>query len=117
MIGPDRSMLEERASRNAPLVARMPRDPVLAWQAWREAVEVFADLRLDGAPPEQLEQAARLVDAGIDARIERKEITLADGFELMTELANVLEPDPVRRKLLLDQWREEKQAAEPPAQR
>ena len=117
VIGPDRSMLEERALRNAPIVAAMPRDPVLAWQAWREAVEVFADMRIDGARREQLEQAARLVDAGIDARIERKEITLADGLELMTELAYVLEPDPVRRNLLLEQWREEKQAAEPPAQR
>lgn len=113
VIGPDRSMLEERALRNAPVVAAMPRDPVLAWQAWREAVRIFLDMRLNRAPQDLVVQAARIVDAGIDARVERKEISLDDGLALMTELVQVLESDPGKRELLLKQWREEKQGATP----
>jgi hypothetical protein len=116
-MGPDRSMLEERAARNAPLMAAQPADPKLAREAFLDALDRFDDLRLGGATQKELEEVARVLDAGIDARLDRKDISLADGIELMTQLSYVLEPDPVRRQLLLEQWREERRAAEAPSNR
>ena len=107
-------MLDERAVRNAPIMAAQPRDPKLALDAFQVALERFDDLRLGGATQQELEEAARVLDAGIDARIDRKEMSLAEGIELMTELSYVLEPDPVRRKLLLEQWSEDRRGGAPP---
>lgn len=117
VAGPDRSMLEERAARNAAIVAAQSPDPRLAREAFLDALERFDDLRLGGATQKELEDVARVIDAGIDARIDRTEMSLADAIELMTQLSYVLEPDPVRRQLLLEQWREERRAAEGPAAR
>lgn len=115
--GPDRSALDERAARLAANPLAEPSDPAAARAAYRSALERYAALRYGGGSPTQLQEVARILDAGIDARVDRNEITLPDALELMAELLDVLEPDPARRGLLLAQWREQKLATAAPSPR
>lgn len=116
VLGADRSPLEERAARLAASAWAQPRDPVAARAVFRSALERYAQLRGEGDTRAQLEEAARVLDAGIDARVDRNEMTLADGMELMAELLDVLESEPMRRGILLAQWREQKLAVAAPLQ-
>lgn len=108
--GPDRSALDERAARLAANRIVEPEDPAAAKAAYRSALERYAALRFGGGSPTELQEVARVLDAGIDARVDRNEITLPDGLQLMAELLDVLEPDPARRGVLLVQWREQRLA-------
>jgi hypothetical protein len=114
--GQARSPLEERAARLGATASAEPQDPAVARTAYRSALERYAALRSRGATPAQLDEVARILDAGIDARVDRGEMTLADGMELMADLLDVLEPDPRDRGPLLAQWREQKLAAGRPRQ-
>lgn len=113
--GPDRSALDERAARLAANPLAEPSDPAAARAAYRSALERYAALRYGGGSPTQLQEVARILDAGIDARVDRNEIALPDALQLMAELLDVLEPDPARRGLLLAQWREQKLATAAPS--
>jgi hypothetical protein len=115
VAGPNRSLLDERAARLAANPLAEPLDPAAAKAAYRSALERYAALRFGGGSPTQLQEVARILDAGIDARVDRNEIALADALELMAELLDVLEPDPARRGLLLAQWREQKLATAAPS--
>ncbi len=106
--GPDRSVLDERAARLAASRITEPADPTAAKAAYRRALERYVELRYGGGSPTELQEAARILDAGIDARVDGNEIALADGMELMAELLDVLEPEPARRGALLAQWREQR---------
>ena len=115
--GPDRSALDERAARLAANRIPEPQDPTAAKAAYRSALERYAKLRFGGGSPTELQEVARILDAGIDTRVDGNEISLPDGLELMAELLDVLEPEPARRGALLAQWREqrlERWASSPP---
>ena len=116
VLGPERSLLEERAARLAATAVIEPRDPTAAMAVYRNTLDRYAKLRYGGGTPAQLKEVARILDAGIDVRVDRDEMDLVDALELMAELLDVLEPDPARRGMLLAQWREQKLALARPSQ-
>ena len=116
VLGPDRSLLEERAARIVAMAVVEPRDRAAAWAAYRKLLDRYTKLHFGGGTPAQLKEVARILDAGIDTRVERDEMDLVDALELMADLLDVLEPDAARRGALLAQWREQKLALLTPTQ-
>jgi hypothetical protein len=71
----------------------------------------FLARRAAGVGAEELKPLARGLDAELDARLQRHEVTAAEAAQIKAALLDVLAPDAASRQTALQQWRASTAAA------
>ena len=78
-----------------------------------DAVQAFRRARVQPGSPAELQALAQLIDAGLDTRLQRREVSGGEARALKTAVLEVLQPDLVTRQALLAQWQSRPAALSP----
>ncbi|AKJ31809.1 hypothetical protein [Caldimonas brevitalea] len=78
---------------------------VADYMAYQHTLDLYQAQRAQGAPLHELQPLARELDAGLEQRITRGEMSLPEAQLLKSALLDTLQPDATQRTAALDAWR------------
>jgi hypothetical protein len=88
---------------------------ISAYMAYQADLQRYRDLRSQpggNSAGTEAVQLAITLDAGLDTRLQRNEISAQEAVLIKGALLETLESDAQRRKLMLDEWRARTQTAQ-----
>lgn len=77
------------------------------YMAYMQTMEQFRQRQAQGAPKAELQALARQLDAGLEQRLQQREMSAAEAHLLKARLLDTLLPDDTQRAAALAQWREQ----------
>ena len=78
---------------------------VAEFMDYMNAAQRFQALQASAHGGAELQQLARLLDAGLPTRLQRQEVSLGEARLLKVAITQALEPDASRREVQLAEWR------------
>jgi hypothetical protein len=69
-----------------------------------DAVQAFRRARAQPGSPAELQALAQAIDAGLDTRLQRREVSGGEARVLKTAVLEVLQPDLATRQAMLEHW-------------